>query len=57
MFGFVILNGDYQNAEWGNIYYPELRDLNVKGFEVDRDKYWKPTKAGLIDKIVKARGV
>ena len=40
MFGFVILNSDYQNAEWGSIYYPELRDLNVKGFQVDRDMHW-----------------
>jgi Protein of unknown function (DUF2958) len=53
MFGFAILNGDYRNPEWGCMSYSELRDLNVKGFEVDRDLYWKPKKAQYIAKIVK----
>jgi len=57
MFGYAILNGDYQNAEWGYMSYPELRDLNVKGFQVDRDVYWEPKKAGYIDKIVESGGV
>ena len=52
MFGFAILNNDNQNAEWGNIYYPELLELNVQGFEIDRDLHWKVIKAGLVDKIV-----
>lgn len=34
--GFVILNGDLQNAEWGYFSYAELREIRVKGvFEVD----------------------
>ena len=42
-FGYAILNGDLEMAEWGNISYKELRDLKVKGWlEVDRDKWWKP---------------
>jgi hypothetical protein len=53
MFGFAILNDDYQNAEWGNIDYKELRDLNVKGFEVERDLNWYPKKAGLVERIVR----
>ncbi len=57
MFGYAILNGDYQNAEWGCMSYTELRDLNVKGFEVDRDMYWEPKKAQYIDKIVEGGGV
>jgi len=57
MFGFAILNNDYQNAEWGNIYYPELIELNVHGFEIERDGYWNPKKAGLVEKIVKGGGV
>ena len=57
MFGYAILNGDYQNAEWGYIDYNELRDLNVKGFEIDRDKYWEPKKAGLVEKIVNSGGL
>ena len=57
MFGFAILNDDYQNAEWGNIDYNELKDLNIKGFQVDRDLHWKPKKAGLVERIVKGGGV
>ena len=57
MFGFAILNDDYQNAEWGYVSYEELRDLKVYGFEVERDMDWYPKKAGLIDRIVKAGGV
>ena len=57
MYGFAILNGDYQNAEWGYVDYNELRDLKVKGFEVERDQYWNPKKAGYIDRIVKGGGV
>jgi hypothetical protein len=57
MFGFAILNDDYQNSEWGNIDYNELRDLNVKGFEVDRDLDWYPKKASLIEKIINGGGI
>ena len=57
MFGFAILNEDYQNAEWGYIDYNELLELNVRGFEIERDLYWKPKKAGLIEKIVKGGGI
>lgn len=32
MFGFAILNDDYQNAEWGYIDYNELRDLSISPF-------------------------
>jgi hypothetical protein len=57
MFGFAILNDDYQNSEWGYVDYKELRDLNVKGFEVDRDLDWYPKKAGLVERIVRGGGV
>ena len=57
MFGYAILNEDYQNSEWGYVDYKELLDLNIKGFEVERDKYWNPQKAGSIDKIIKGGGV
>ena len=57
MFGYAILNEDYQNAEWGYIDYKELLELNVKGFEIERDLYWKVRKAGLVDKIVKGGGM
>ncbi len=57
MYGFAILNGDYQNAEWGYMSYQKLRDLKVKGFQVYSDLYWKPKKAQYIDKIVDSNGV
>ncbi len=57
MFGFAILNNDYQNAEWGYIDYKELKDLNINGFEVERDINWEPKKAGLVEKIVKSGGI
>jgi len=57
MFGYAILNGDYQNAEWGYISYIELRDLKVSGFEVEREKDWKIKKASEIERIVESNGV
>lgn len=34
--GYAILNGDLQNAEWGYFSFAELRDITVKGLvEVD----------------------
>jgi hypothetical protein len=50
-FGYVILNGDYQNAEWGYFSLSELTDINHRGFHVECDQYWKPQKAGNIHKI------
>lgn len=57
MFGYAILNDDYQNSEWGYVDYNELKELNVHGFEVDRDLDWYPKKASLVDRIVKGGGV
>lgn len=57
MFGYAILNDDYQNSEWGYIDFDELRSINIKGFEIDRDMHWYPKKAGLVEKIVKGGGV
>ncbi len=53
-FGFVILNNDYLNAEWGYFNFSELCELKVQFVEVDRDLHFMPTKAKCIDKIVKA---
>jgi len=51
-FGYVILNANYENAEWGYMSFDELRETKTPhGFEVDRDLYWKPTKAGDVEKI------
>jgi len=50
-FGFVILNQDHINAEWGYISFRELRELNINGIEIDYDLYWKIVPAMEIDKI------
>lgn len=51
-FGFVILNGDTDMSEWGDISFEELKEVKMQGvFEVDRDKYWKKKKACEVDKI------
>jgi len=57
MFGYAILNEDFQNAEWGYVSYQELRDINVRGFQVERDMDWYAKKAGLVFKIVMSGGV
>jgi len=57
MFGYAILNADYHNAEWGYVDYQELHDLNVHGYEVERDMDWYVRRAGLIEKIVESNGI
>lgn len=48
-FGYVILNGDTDMAEWGYFSLQELKGLRMRpGLEVDRDLHWRPVKAGLI---------
>lgn len=45
--GYAILNGDLQNAEWGYFSFAELRDYVLKGvFEVDceLEKIWRVKK-------------
>ena len=53
-FGYAILNNDLLNSEWGYVHYDELREINVRGIEVDRDLYWKVRPAKEIEKIVQA---
>jgi len=55
-FGFVILNNDTQNAEWGTFSLDELGALKLGPFEVDRDLYWTPRKAYEVEKIATACG-
>ncbi len=55
--GFVILNGDFLNAEWGYFSLGELESVKVKGvFEIDTDLHWKPRKACEVDRIRLASG-
>ena len=52
-FGYAILNGDYEMAEWGYISFSELKALNLKWLEVDceLEEFWKVKKASEIEKI------
>lgn len=49
-FGYTDLN-DPVNAEWGYISFQELKDINIHGFQIDRDIYWEPKPAEQIKKI------
>jgi hypothetical protein len=53
--GFVILNEDYQNAEWGYFALEELQGIRYGGIEIDRDLFWQPRTAAEVDKIAKAQ--
>jgi hypothetical protein len=57
--GFAILNGDYDNAEWGYVSFAELRSVKVAGWvEVDceTEDAWTVRKASEIPKIRVANG-
>ncbi len=55
-FGFAILHGDLQDAEWGYFSLDELRKLKLGPFEVDRDLHWTPCKAEEVGQIAAACG-
>ena len=56
-FGYAILNGDTEMAEWGYFSFRELKELKIHpGFEVDRDLFWEVKKASQVDKIKVANG-
>ena len=50
-FGFVILNSDYEMAEWGYISFAELKSIRIHGIEIDCETDWTPKKASEIDLI------
>ena len=52
-FGYALLNGDTDCAEWGYISFRELKSINISGFEVDRDLHWEPKTAQDIPEIKK----
>ena len=55
--GFVILNNDFQNAEWGYISFRELKEIKMDGWlEIDCEieEVWQVCKASEIEKIKKA---
>jgi hypothetical protein len=57
-YGFVVLNGSIQNAEWRYFTLWKLQQYNVKGFEVscDSDYLWQVKRASQIPLIAKAHG-
>ena len=55
-FGFAILNGDLDNAEWGYISLDELRQIKIGWLEIDRDLHWKPRRAEEVKQIAAASG-
>ncbi|MBM9515242.1 DUF2958 domain-containing protein [Desulfogranum marinum] len=57
--GFAILNGDYENAEWGYFSFSELQQLSMHGWiEVDceLEDYWQIRPASKVAKICIAQG-
>ena len=52
-FGYSILNGDQEMAEWGYISFDELKELKLKWLEVDceTEEAWHVRRASEIDKI------
>ena len=52
-FGYAILNGDMQCAEWGYISFNELKSININSVEVDceLEEYWRIRPASEIEKI------
>ncbi|WP_020586218.1 DUF2958 domain-containing protein [Desulfobacter curvatus] len=58
MFGFCILNGDLEMAEWGYVSFQELKDINVLGlYQVQFDVYRTPKPAGQVDLIRLGGGI
>jgi len=53
-FGFAILNGDLEMAEWGYISFVELKSLKAEWVEVDFDLHWKVRPAKEVKEIWKA---
>ena len=59
VWGFCILNNDYEMAEWGYVSLSELRSIKIDGWiEVDceLEELWEVKKAKEIDKIRIAQG-
>ena len=50
-FGYAILNGDIENAEWGYISFSELIDIKVGFVEIDCDRHWKIVPASDVSLI------
>ena len=56
VFGYVVHEGRRQDAGWYRFSLNDLRTVNIKGVEIDRDRGWKPCKAGKIERIRNSGG-
>lgn len=56
-FGYVILNGDLVNAEWGYFSLQELLEISIGNFTVQLDANWKTTSAKDLEIIRLSSGV
>jgi len=57
LWGFVILNGDMEMAEFGYINYEEIKSIRVNGWqEIECDQYWQIRPANQVEKICIAQG-
>jgi len=52
-FGYAILNGDYQCAEWDYVSFKELKSIKVEWLEIDceLEGFWEIKKAAEIPSI------
>jgi len=51
-FGYAILNGDVEMAEWGYVSLADLKSIRIgPGIEVDNDLFWKVRKASEVPRI------
>ena len=55
--GFAILNGDMDMAEWGYFTLSELAEINIGGIEIDCElpQFWQVRPAGEIVKVCMAQ--
>jgi hypothetical protein len=56
LWGFVIINNDYRNAEWGYVSLNELKAVKVGWVEIDFDLFWEVRPAYQVEKILRAHG-
>jgi hypothetical protein len=58
LFGFCILNGDLEMAEWGYVSLDELKRFKIQDvFEEVFDTAWTPMPARKVPLIKQARGI
>ena len=56
--GFAILNGDLQNAEWGYFCLSEMQEIQVSFVEIDceLETHWQIRPDSQVNKICQAQG-